>query len=110
MSRVDAVAAKPHRDGASQDSWSSPALPLRGRIPPERMTWAMASRTSSGMAFSDVLTSEDTSSPSAMEASASTTTASATSGNGAEPQQRAVGGHRAAGEAQHHEQQRLQAR
>jgi long-chain acyl-CoA synthetase len=71
-SDVEATAAKPHRAGASQESWASPALPFTAITPPDRMTWAIVSSTRNGMAFSDVLTKADTSRPRHIETTPST--------------------------------------
>src|SRR6266566_4015984 len=79
---VDEVAAKPQRDGDSHAICSTPACPCSGNTPPVRMTWKITATISSGMVFSEVLTSAEISNPSAIEATASTPMASSSSTSG----------------------------
>ena len=79
---VDAVAAYPHRDGASQEIWLMPALPASPNTPPVRMTWNMTLMTSSGMVFSDVFTAAEMNRPSVIDAMASRPIPSSSSTSG----------------------------
>ena len=66
-SMVAATAATAQRDGTSQASWSRPGCRTAGAATPQKTTWTIASSTSSGMVFSAVLTSAETTRPSIIE-------------------------------------------
>jgi hypothetical protein len=56
---VDAAAAKPQREGDSQESWSRPGWPLMRNTPPLSTTWARTVTTISGIVLSEELTTEE---------------------------------------------------
>jgi len=76
---VEATAPNPQRAGATA---VSPKYSATG-TPPDKMTWTMVSRTRKGIAFSDVLTRADTSSPRHIEVRESTAMATRSSASGA---------------------------
>src|ERR1022692_3261844 len=97
---VDAVAAKPHRDGENQENCSRPAFPFSGNTPPLSTTWTKTTTTSSGMVLSDELTSAEISRPTVIDATASTAMARAISTSGSDVRNApCVGGGRAATES-----------
>jgi hypothetical protein len=79
---VDAAAAKPQRDGASQATCSSPAFPVSGNTPPVMTTWKITATISSGIVFSEVSTDAEISRPRVIETIASTPMATISSTSG----------------------------
>src|SRR6185312_6453148 len=63
-STVEADAAKPHRAGVNQDSWSSGTRCATGIMPPQNTSWEMTSTTSIGMIWSLERASADSARPS----------------------------------------------
>src|ERR1700757_4094308 len=75
-STVEAAAAKPHRDGESQESCDRPAMLLSRMIPPLRTTSTSTETTSSGIVLSEELTAAEISRPIVIDAIASIAMAS----------------------------------
>ena len=100
---MDAPAANPHRDGAIQDSWSRPDLAVERQHAAGQDDLDHGQQTSSGMAFSDVLTNAETSRPSAIEATDSRAMATISSSSGVLCSSAPCGGHLPAGQPEQHE-------
>src|ERR1700739_1713754 len=65
---VEADAAKPQRDGITQDSWSRKIRPVTGTSPPASASGSMSHTTSSGMICSLERAIDDNTTPRIAEA------------------------------------------